>query len=604
MDRVDGGGERVLLVDPTGDLERRFGDALLAAGFDARRVDSAGACLGLLEREDVDGVLSAHALPDLDGIRLLRSVRVSRPTLPFVLAPDDGSEALAGDAIAAGASGYVPRGSDPATTVTRLRDSLDREVPWSDAEGQKRYRHLVERSPAPINLFDETGESIWCNDAALDLLGLDGREELVGHSIFEFIHPEDHELARKEMRSVIESKTSVGPTRMRLEPRNDDDVRHVQVSTAVGSFLGGDIGQAVVVDVTALRETQEDLRAERRLIEETLDTLQDLFYVVDAEGGLVRWNAATTEVTGYDDAELDSMDLADLFAEDSRDLIRDSLARALETGRDTVEARLRTGHGHVRLYELRARRLSTGDRTGGPRVVGIARDVSERRERERQLKVLERWLRHNVRNEINVIQGTAESIRDGDAEDVGDAARRIEERAEHMVEQADRERELVDLLANPPEPFPIEITDVVERQVRGIRERYPAADLDVDIDRAGDVRVVAIPKVGDAIGELVENAIEHSDAERPSVRIEVRPDDRGRVRVRVLDDGPGIPAAEREVLLFERDVDQLHHGSGLGLLFVYWVVRVSGGEVEFGANEPRGSAVTLTFRAAAGEHPG
>ncbi len=604
MSRIDGGDRRVLLVESTGVLERRFGDELAAAGFDVDRVGSAAECLRRVEEEDVDGVVSAYALPDLDGVRLLRSLRVSHPTLPFVLVPEDGSEAIAGEAIAAGASGYVPGRSDPATLVSRLRGSFQRERPWVDAESGQRYRHLVEVSPAPINLFDETGESIWCNDAVLDLLGLDGRDELVGHSIFEFIHPDDHDLAREELRDVIGAKESVGPTRMRLR-RRDGEVRHVQVSTAVGGFLGGNIGQAVVVDVTELRDTQEALRAAREFIEETLDTLQDVFYVVDADGHLVEWNAVTTEVTGYEDAELDGMDLTDLFVEDARGRVRDSVARTLEVGRDTVEAKLVTKHGRTLLYELRSRRLRTGSGTEGGeeerRVVGIGRDVSVQKERERQLKVIERWLRHNIRNDINVIRGTAESIRREDPGDVAEAARRIEDRAEHLVEQANRERELVGLLTNPPEPHPIEITGVIERQVRAIRDRYPAAG--VEFDRSGEVYVRGIPGVGPAVRELVENAIEHNDAERPGVRIEVTPDDRDRVSIRVLDDGPGIPREEQEVLLFEREIDQLHHGAGLGLLFAHWVVRVSGGDIEFGENDPRGSVVTLTFRSAADETP-
>jgi PAS domain S-box-containing protein len=372
---TDAGDRRLLLVDPTDGLGRRFGDELAAAGFEVVRVGSAAECLRRVEREDVDGVVSAYALPDLDGVRLLRSLRVSYPTLPFVLVPEDGSGAIAGEAIAAGASGYVPAESDPATLVSRLRNSLQWEKPWVDAESGQRYRHLVEVSPAPINLFDETGESIWCNDAVLDLLGLDGRDELVGRSIFEFIHPEDHGLARGELQDVIGAKESVGPTRMRLR-RSDGEVRHVRVSTAVGSFLGGDIGQAVVVDVTELRETQEELRAAREFIEETLDTLQDLFYVVDADGHLVEWNAVTTEVTGYDDAELGSMDLDDLFVEGARDRVRDSVARTLETGRDTVEAKLVTKHGRTLLYELRSRRLRTG---GGTEEGGSAATFPSRR---------------------------------------------------------------------------------------------------------------------------------------------------------------------------------------------------------------------------------
>lgn len=472
---AEAGGERVLLVDPAGDLEGWLGDALREAGFVVTSVADASECLRRVESGSVDAVCSRYALPDVDGVRLLRSIRISRPELPFLLLPVEGSESVAGEAVAAGVSGYVPDDAGVGTVLDRLRDSLRREEPWVAGERHDRYRHLIEISPAPINVFDETGESIWGNDAVLDLLGLDGRDELIGRSIFEFIDPEDHDLARSEMGDVIDEKRSTGPTRMRLR-RPDGEVRHIQVSTAIGSFLGEDVGQAVVVDVT------------------------------------------------------------------------------------------------------------------------------DQEERERQLKVLEAWLRHNIRNDMNVIGGIAENIRDGRVDDVAAAAGRIGGIADHLVEQADTERRLVELLVEPPEPVPVDVVDAVEAEVRKCRERYPEADIEVVVD--GGFTAMAVPAVEDAIGELLENAIRHSDAAAPSVRVTIERGDGDRGYVRVADEGPGIPDVERHVFRSDHRIDQLHHGSGLGLLFVYWVVRVSGGEVEFGANEPRGSAVTLTFRAAAGEHPG
>ncbi|MFB6161187.1 MAG: PAS domain S-box protein [Haloferacaceae archaeon] len=459
---------RALLVDPRGTLEPFLDGALADAGVAATTVSSAGECLTRLERTDVDGVVSAYALPTLDGVRLLRSARVSYPQLPFVLVPEDGSEALAGDAVAAGASGYVPRDGDPETVVSRLRDSLRRDRPSRGSEGEahRRYRHLIEMAPAGINVFDGTGESIWCNQAVLDLLGFESREELIGRSIFDVIHPEDRERARRELETVIEKKESTGPTRMRLRPP-EGDVRYVRVSTAIGRFLGTDVGQAVAVDVT------------------------------------------------------------------------------------------------------------------------------DREERDRQLQVLDRWLRHNIRNEINVIDGLAARIRrDADA-DAAECAREIQAHAERLVEQADHERELIEVLAPDAdgERVPVAVTRLVEEAVREQRAAHPAAT--VELTRRDEFEARAIPAVGRAVDELVENAIVHNAADEPTVHVETELVDAETGAVRVADDGPGIPEAERNCLLLDREIDQLFHGSGLGLVLVYWTVRLSGGEVAFAENEPRGSVVTV-----------
>ena len=581
---------RIVLVAVPERLEGRLASTLRDAGLAVTSVDSAADCLRLVARESADGVVSGYVLPDLDGVRLLRSIRVSHPGLPFVLILESASSTAASEAVDAGVSGYVPADADEETILARLRAVLDRDAPWFTDEHQRRYRHLIEMAPVPINLFDDAGEAIWCNDATLDLLGLDGRDELVGRSIFEFVHPDDHALARRELAAVIERKESVGPTQMRLR-RPDGEVRYVQVSTAVGRFLGKDIGQAVVVDVTPLREAQNALRAERQFVEEALDTLQDVFYVVDADGDLLRWNEAATEVTGYDDGELASMNVTALFAEADVPRVRASLETTVDEGSDTVEATLVTKHGHTCPYEFRGRRLDGGD--DGPRVVGIGRDVSGRKERKRQLKALEQWLRHNIRNDMNVIRGTAENVREGRIEDVDEGVRRIERYADHLLEQADRERRIVEILTAPADPAPLDLAALVERRVAALRERYP--DADIELVRADPVVVTAIPDVTAAVDELVENAVEHAESETPTVSLSVV-DDGARGLVCVADDGPGIPDIERDILRLDREIDQLHHGSGLGLLFVYWVTRLSGGDVTVDGSDD-GSTVTLAFPA-------
>lgn len=153
--------DRVLLVDPTDWLRRRLETVLTEAGFRVIPVNTAGDSLTHLDEHAVGGIVSRHALPDLDGIQFIRSIRISHPTLPVILAPKNGTESLAGEAFSAGASGYVSQADEPPTVRDRLQESLNRDTDTpEDNEGHHRYRHLIEMAPAAINVFDETGTSI------------------------------------------------------------------------------------------------------------------------------------------------------------------------------------------------------------------------------------------------------------------------------------------------------------------------------------------------------------------------------------------------------------------------------------------------------------
>ncbi|WP_425601776.1 hypothetical protein [Haloplanus pelagicus] len=63
----------------------------------------------------------------------------------------------------------------------------------------------------------------------------------------------------------------------------------------------------------------------------------------------------------------------------------------------------------------------------------------------------------------------------------------------------------------------------------------------------------------------------------------------------VRDDGPGVPEIERRAILLDHEIDQLNHSTGLGILFAYWVARLSEGSRTIQADDPGGSVVTLTL---------
>ena len=461
-------------------------------------------------------------------------------------------------------------------------------------QSEERYRQLLETSPAPINLFDADGLVVWGNDAVLDLLGLEDRSALVGRSIFEFIDVEDHERARAELRAVIEGKQPVGPTRMRLTPPSGPE-RDVRVSTAPGRYEGRDVGQAVVVDDTRRLDLQSDLAEARRFTELALDSIRDVFYVLDADGDLVRWNARVEAVTGFDHETIASMRLEEFFVPADRERVRASVERVLETGEDDVEATVVTRHGRAIEYEFRGRRLTDtdGEVVG---MVGIGRDVSARVARDRHLWNVDRLLQHQLRNKLNVVIGLAEQL--GDAEPTpedAESTRRIVEVAGSVLSLVEKNHEIVETLTRQVTPHRFDLVPVATRAVETVRRRYP--DANVEWDLPGEAVVTALPKLEAVVVELLENAIVHGEDPDPWARLSVTTDGEV-VRLEVADEAPPIPRAERELVAGERAFGTTAHTEGLGLWLVHWTVMHSGGTLSFDVTEPRGNVVTVELPAA------
>ena len=96
--------------------------------------------------------------------------------------------------------------------------------------------------------------------------------------------------------------------------------------------------------------------------------------------------------------------------------------------------------------------------------------------------------------------------------------------------------------------------------------------------------------------ELIENGIRHTEQPTPRIDVVVERADRhdGPVRIKIFDNGPGIPTHEQTAILGGTETP-LEHGSGVGLWLANWIAESLGGELAFDQREPTGTTVTVTL---------
>lgn len=136
--------------------------------------------------------------------------------------------------------------------------------------------------------------------------------------------------------------------------------------------------------VDRLEHSNERLERHTEYTEHVLDGVDDIFYVVGADGDVRRWNDSLRKVTGYTDEQIESMTAAEFFAADEADRIADGIEAGFETGSIQIQIDLRSADGETIPYEFAASIL---EHPGGETVLaGIGRDVSDRVERERKLE--------------------------------------------------------------------------------------------------------------------------------------------------------------------------------------------------------------------------
>ena len=218
-------------------------------------------------------------------------------------------------------------------------------------------------------------------------------------------------------------------------------------------------------------------------------------------------------------------------------------------------------------------------------------DVTVQRQRHERLQALSRTLRHDIRNQLTVIQPSARAIAADVTGEPAEHADRIDDAADNLLEISERARDLERQIAGESDPGPRNLTRVVEETAAALRDQYDCA---LTVDAPDGAYGTTTPAFSLAVEAVVRNAVEHNDNETPTVQVAVVESlDGDYYDVRVADDGPGIPQGQVEILSGERLPSQTQHLSGLGLWTARWVMQNSGGELEFAANSPEGTVVTL-----------
>ncbi|EKD33000.1 MAG: PAS/PAC sensor signal transduction histidine kinase [uncultured bacterium] len=196
------------------------------------------------------------------------------------------------------------------------------------------------------------------------------------------------------------------------------------------------------------------------------------------------------------------------------------------------------------------------------------------------LRVVNRILRHDVRNQLTRIEYAVELLPNGESDENCLEIKKSAKRGNELINQM---RELEILVEAGGSLKPISVRKIVE-------ESAGAYKIPISID--GDAIVYADQALFSVIDNLIRNAIEHGKAKIIKVITTV---EKKYTKVSVIDDGLGVPEEIKDRMFEESETnDPLWH-TGLGLYIARQSMDRYGGDVTFESNKPNGSIFTLRF---------
>lgn len=360
--------------------------------------------------------------------------------------------------------------------------------------------------------------------------------------------------------------------------------------------LQRDLAELLVAHVAATLDRlrhEADLRCQRDRIAALFDNVPNPIVRTRIENDLAiveAVNPSFERVFGYDTDEIVGEVLDEhIVPPDRVERAQELTRRGLEGEIVETEVHRLTASG-TRDFLLTVVPIADGDGNGVN--YAIYTDITERKQRQQRLEVLNRVLRHDLRNGMNVVKGSAELLGEHVEGDAAAHVEAIDTRAAEMIDLADKTRTVQRTLqSDPGDVGPVDVVDAVEQANSDLDVSVPGTEIETSLPAQAPARVGKLLPV--AVRHVLENAIVHHDGE-PTVEVAVRElEDDHTVEVVVADDGPGIPEAERMLVTEQREITQLRHGSGLGLWIVNWVVTGAGGSLEIEHAEPRGTVVRM-----------
>jgi PAS domain S-box-containing protein len=507
-------------------------------------------------------------------------------------------------------SGTIVGASKTARDITesrRTQQALSQEI--------EERRRIFETSQDLILVTDPKGLFVQVSPSSETILGY-RPEEMINRSAIEFIHTEDLDSTRAEMRAA----------RQGLHTRSFDaryahkDGRLVTLSwMATWSepvhrhfFIGRDMTQSRLAQ-EALLESEQQARG-------IVDTALDAFVQIDRNGSVLNWNSQAETIFGWPRRDALGRNFLELIiAGASRDDLRAALERFLLSGQGQIFGRRREiiakrRDGKEFTAELSVTALKTRE---GFVFNGFFRDLTDRIAAEERIRQAEKMeavgqltggIAHDFNNILTVITGTIEILAEAVAKDpqlaaitrmIDEAASRGADLTQHLLAFARKQ---------PLQPRDTDVNTLMIDTVKLLRptlgERIEIESVfedeaclaTVDPSQLATAILNLALNARDAMPEggklIIETGAAYLDDTYAGLHGDVRP---GRYAlVAVSDTGTGIPAA-----ILDKVFDPFFtskgpgKGTGLGLSMVYGFVKQSAGHIKIYSEEGHGTTIKM-----------
>lgn len=230
------------------------------------------------------------------------------------------------------------------------------------------------------NMLENT---IWGNEVFSGLFNVSMGDIIPLGRLNEKIHPDDIEKLGANIERAIAEKESITTIEFRIYA-NDGSIL---IFNNRANIVYNEVGEPVrmlgaMTDITERKKIEDVIKLEKELSDNIINSLPGVFYLFNKEGKFYRWNRNFIEVSGYNNEEILSLHPSDLFNDNEKPIVQNTISNVFTNGEDNLETSLRCKDGTVIPYFFTGRVIRY---QGELCLMGVGIDISEKVKSQLQL---------------------------------------------------------------------------------------------------------------------------------------------------------------------------------------------------------------------------
>jgi PAS domain S-box-containing protein len=279
--------------------------------------------LRLIQDQQFDAVISDYQMPVMDGIELLKQVRNSNPTIPFILFTGKGREDVVIDAINNGADFYLQKGGAARPQFAELRHKILTAIERRHAvdalrDSEQKLSNIINFLPDATFAINTEGTVIAWNKAIEMMTGIPS-EEMMGRGQYEYAIPFyhsrrptliDHILnpdAQFERDQYIDlCHDGITLTAEFVIERPDTSKAHIWAKASRLYDKNGNVTGAIesMRDITGQKIIDQTLRESEAKYRELVENANSIILKLDISGNITFFNEFAQRLFGFTTMEI------------------------------------------------------------------------------------------------------------------------------------------------------------------------------------------------------------------------------------------------------------------------------------------------------------